>query len=155
MTDKKKVIAGLNSILTKEMTSIDIYIIHSRMYKNWGLTKLFERTNHEKDDEFLHADLLIQRILFLGGEPDVASRDGFKIVPKVKDMIEQTLAYEIEGQELLKDLIVLMEKEQDYVSRKILEQLLTDTEEDHIDWCETQLGLIEKIGEERYLQAMM
>lgn len=155
MKGNQKVIDGLNSLLTKELTSIDLYFLQSRMYDDWGLTKLFERISHERDDEMLHADLLINRILFLGGAPDIATRDGFKVEPSVKSMLQQALDYEMENLKLLKKLIVVMEQEQDYVSRSILVKLLSDTEEDHIDWLETQLGLLEKVGEQNYLQAQM
>ncbi len=97
--------------------------------------------------------MVLKRIIFLEGEPDVNSRDGFKVKLDVKSMLEQELNYEMENMAMLKDLIVLCEKERDFETRQILLTLLKDTEEDHIDWIETQLGLLEKLGEKNYLQS--
>ncbi len=153
MKGSQKVIDGLNKLLTKELTSIDMYLLHSRIYEDWGLMKLYNHINGEKDHEGLHADAVLKRILFLEGEPDVNSRDGFKVSLNVKAMLEQSLAYETENQQMLKELIALCESERDYETRNILMTLLKDTEEDHIDWIETQLGLIDKLGESNYLQS--
>lgn len=153
MKGSDKVIDGLNKLLTKELTSVDLYLLHSRIFEDWGLTKLYTRLNGEKDHEGLHADIVLKRILFLEGEPDVNSRDGFKVKLDVKSMLEQELNYEMENMAMLKDLIVLCEKEKDFETRQILLTLLKDTEEDHIDWIETQLGLLDKLGEKNYLQS--
>ena len=128
-------------------------MIHSRIYEDWGLMKLYTHIDGEKSHEGIHADLVLKRILFLEGEPDVISRDGFKVSLDVKAMLEQSLKYEIENQAMLKELIVLCENEKDFETRQILLTLLKDTEEDHIEWIETQLGLIEKVGEKNYLQS--
>ena len=111
--------------------------------------------NGEKDHEGLHADMLIKRILFLEGQPDIASRDAFKVDLSVKAMLKQSLKYELENQVQLKELITLCEDEDDFETRNILLQLLKDTEEDHIRWIEIQLRLIDKVGEENYFQAQM
>ena len=153
MKGSQKVIDGLNKLLTKELTSIDMYFLHSRIYEDWGLMKLYTHIDGEKSHEGIHADLFLKRILFLEGEPDVISRDGFKVSLDVKAMLEQSLKYEIENQAMLKELIVLCENEKDFETRQILLTLLKDTEEDHIEWIETQLGLIEKVGEKNYLQS--
>ncbi len=155
MKGNKKVIDGLNKLLTKELTSVDIYFLHSRVYEDWGLTKLYNHINGEKDHEGLHADMLIKRILFLEGQPDIASRDAFKVDLSVKAMLEQSLSYEIENLTQLKELISLCESEKDFETRNILLELLKDTEEDHIRWIEIQLRLIDKVGEQNYYQAQM
>ena len=130
-----------------------MYFLHSRLYQDWGLTKLFNHIDGEKNHEGLHADLVIKRIIFLEGAPNVNARDGFKVELNVKSMLEQSLDYELENLKMLKELIALCESERDYESRNMLLTLLKDTEEDHIDWIETQLSLIEKIGIENYLQS--
>jgi len=155
MKGSQKVIDGLNKLLTKELTSVDIYFLHSRVYEDWGLTKLYTHINGEKDHEGLHADMIIKRVLFLEGAPDIASREAFKVELNVKAMLEQSLKYEMENLAQLKDLIELCEKEKDYETRNILHTLLKDTEEDHIKWIEIQLELISKLGEENYLQSQM
>lgn len=155
MKGSKKVIDGLNKLLTKELTSVDMYFLHSRVYEDWGLTKLFTHIDGEKNHEGLHADIVTKRIIFLEGQPDVQSREGFKVEMNVKAMLEQSLKYEQENMAMLKDLIVLCESEKDFETRNLLLTLLKDTEEDHIDWIETQLGLIERVGEQNYLQSQM
>lgn len=155
MKGSQKVIDGLNKLLTKELTSVDMYFLHSRVYEDWGLTRLYTHIDGEKNHEGLHADIITKRILFLEGEPDVQSREGFKVTLSVKAMLEQSLMYEMENMEMLKDLITVCESERDYETRNLLLGLLKDTEEDHIDWIETQLGLIDKVGEQNYFQSQM
>lgn len=155
MRGNKKVIAILNTLLTGELSASDQYFVHSRMYQDWGLNKLYERIAHETQDELQHADALIQRILFLGGIPDVAARDALNIGTKVPDMLENDLTLELTVVAALKSAIKITEQEQDYQTREILEVLLKDTEEDHTYWLEKQLGLIEKIGLENYLQSQI
>lgn len=155
MKGSQKVIDGLNKLLTKELTSVDMYFLHSRVYEDWGLTRLYTHIDGEKNHEGLHADIITKRILFLEGEPDVQSREGFKVTLSVKAMLEQSLKYEMENMEMLKDLITVCESERDYETRNLLLGLLKDTEEDHIDWIETQLGLIDKVGEQNYFQSQM
>ncbi len=155
MKGSKKVIKALNGLLAFELAAMDQYFIHSRMYEDWGLTKLFERIDHEFDDEKGHASLLIERILFLEGVPDMVTRDGLKIGSTVPEMLESDLRVEVAVDEALKEAMALCEKEQDYVTRNILQQLIDDTEMDHAYWLEQQLGLIKKIGLENYLQSQM
>lgn len=155
MRGNKKVIKVLNTLLTGELSAADQYFVHSRMYQDWGLDKLYERIAHENQEELQHADGLIQRILFLEGTPDVASRDSLRIGKDVPSMLANDLKLEMEVVAALKKAIKIAEEEQDYQTREILEVLLKDTEEDHTYWLEKQLGLIEKIGLENYLQSQM
>jgi|TARA_R110002124_G_scaffold173105_1_gene340686 bacterioferritin len=153
MKGKKTVITALNGLLTHEMSSADQYFIHSRMYQDWGLEELYERMKHEQEEELDHAAKIIERVLFLEGTPDVAARAKLKIGKDVPSMIKNDLAYEIFVQKELVKVIALCEKEGDYVTRQMLTGLLEDTEEDHLYWCEKQLGLIEKMGLSNYIQS--
>ncbi|NOQ14050.1 MAG: bacterioferritin [Methyloprofundus sp.] len=155
MRGNKKIIKLLNTLLTGELSAADQYFVHSRMYQDWGLEKLYERIAHEAQEELQHADQLLQRILFLEGTPDVASRDALRIGSDVPGMLANDLKLELEVVCALKKAIKITEEEQDYQTREILEVLLKDTEEDHTYWLEKQLGLIDKIGLENYLQAQM
>ncbi|NOQ64417.1 MAG: bacterioferritin, partial [Methyloprofundus sp.] len=155
MRGNKKVLKILNTLLTGELSAADQYFVHSRMYQDWGLDKLYERISHEAQEELQHADQLIQRILFLEGTPDVASRDSLRIGKDVPSMLANDLKLELEVVAALKSAIKTVEAEQDYQTREILEVLLKDTEEDHTYWLEKQLGLIDKIGVQNYLQAQM
>lgn len=155
MRGNKKIIKILNTLLTGELSAADQYFVHSRMYQDWGLEKLYERIAHEAQEELQHADQLIQRILFLEGTPDVASRDSLRIGSDVPGMLANDLKLELEVVSALKKAIKTVEEEQDYQTREILEVLLKDTEEDHTYWLEKQLGLIDKIGLQNFLQAQM
>ncbi|MBO9491696.1 bacterioferritin [Endozoicomonas sp. G2_1] len=155
MQGKQNVIDALNGLLAFELAAMDQYFIHSRMYEDWGLNKLFERIDHEFDDEKGHASLLIQRILFLEGTPNMVNRDGLQIGKDVPEMLASDLRVEYAVDAALKDAMALCEKEQDYVSRDMLQTLLNDTESDHAYWLEQQLRLIKTIGLENYLQSQM
>lgn len=155
MKGNQRVIDALNGLLAMELAAMDQYFIHSRMYDDWGLHKLYERIDHEFDDEKGHAAALIERMLFLEGTPDMTTRDGFKVGTDVPSMLESDLRVEYAVDKKLKDAIKVCEEEQDYVSREILEKLLEDTEEDHAYWLEKQLGLIKRIGLQNYLQSQM
>lgn len=155
MKGNKKVIDTLNQLLAGELTAMDQYFIHSRMYQDWGLNTLYERINHEFDDEKGHAAALIERILFLEGTPDMTQRAGLKIGKKVPQMLKNDLQLEYDVDKALKSAIKLCEEQKDYQSRAILVQMLADTEQDHAYWLEKQLGLIDKIGLENYLQSQM
>ncbi|UTV28803.1 bacterioferritin [Photobacterium atrarenae] len=155
MKGNSKIIDTLNSLLAGELTAMDQYFIHSRMYQDWGLDKLYERIDHEFDDEKGHAALLIERILFLEGTPDLTKRADLKIGKDVPEMLKNDLELEYDVDKALKTAIQVCEQEQDYQSREILEKLLADTEEDHAYWLEKQLGLIDKIGLPNYLQSQM
>lgn len=155
MKGNQRVIDALNSLLAMELAAVDQYFIHSRMYQDWGLNKLYERIAHEVEDEQGHASALIERMLFLEGIPDMTTRDGFKVGTDVPSMLESDLRVEYEVAQLLKNTIQLCEEEQDYHTREILLVLLEDTEVDHAHWLEQQLGLIEKVGLQNYLQSQM
>jgi bacterioferritin len=149
------VIQQLNSLLAGELTAIDQYFIHSRMYHNWGFFNLYEKTHHEMQEETEHADWLIKRILFLEGTPDLSTRQGLHVGKDVPQMFSNDLALEYAVVKELKSVIAYCESVKDYITRDILEQMLKDTEEDHAYWLEKQLGLIEKIGLDNYLQSAM
>ena len=155
MKGNQTIIDTLNKLLTNELSAADQYFIHSRMYQDWGLEKLFERIKHESEEELEHATALVERILFLEGIPDVASREALNIGRDVPAMLKSDLAIEYDVGRQLKDAIALCESEKDYQTRAILEVLLKDTEEDHTYWLEQQLGLIDRIGIENYLQSQM
>ena len=145
----------MNGLLASELAAMDQYFIHSKMYEDWGLTKLFERIAHEFDDEKAHASALIERILFLEGIPDMTTRDGINIGKDVPSMLKSDLDIEYSVDAALKDAIALCETENDFQTRRILQQLLEDTEMDHAYWLEQQLELIEKLGLANYLQSQM
>lgn len=155
MKGNTKVINILNELLAGELTSMDQYFTHSRMYEDWGFTKLYERIDHEMDDEKQHADNLIKRILLLEGVPAVGNRSPLKIGTDVPEMLANDLELERSVIVALRNAINVCEQEQDYQTREILEAMLADTEEDHAYWLEKQLGLIEKVGLHNYLQSQM
>jgi len=155
MQGSQKVMDGLNSLLGYELAAMDQYFIHSQMYLDWGLNKLYERINHEFDDEKGHATKLIERMLFLGGTPDMITRTGLKIGADVAEMLESDLRVEYEVAAKLKEVIAICETEQDYVSRDMLLVLLDDTEMDHAHWLEQQLGLIKRLGHQNFLQSQV
>ena len=155
MKGQQEVIEHLNRNLANELTAMDQYFIHSRMYEDWGLTQLYERIAHEMEDETGHADKIIKRILFLEGMPDLVTRSALRIGRNVPDMLKNDLDLEIKVIDDLKAAMQCCESAQDYQTREILQELLTETEEDHAHWLEQQLGLIEKIGLQNYLQARM
>ncbi|MEX1221906.1 MAG: bacterioferritin [Idiomarina sp.] len=153
--DANAVIEQLNRLLAYELTSIDQYTSHSRQYEDMGLSKLYERINHEIDDERGHADLLIRRILFLGGQPDMKTRETHSIAHDVPTMLKNDLALEHGNAKTLREVINFCEQQEDFVSRNMLVGILQDTEEDHAYWLRQQLGLIERLGLELYLQSQM
>jgi len=155
MKGSNKVIDVLNDLLAGELTAMDQYFVHSRMDDDWGLSKLFERIGHEMEDETGHADAMIKRILFLEGKPNLTKREPLNIGSTVPEMLQSDLDLEYSVVKNLKAAIALCESEQDYESRAMLVQQLEDTEEDHAYWLEKQLGLIDKIGLQNYLQSMM
>jgi bacterioferritin len=155
MKGSNKVIAELNGLLAWELAAMDQYFIHARMYDDRGLQKLFERIEHEFDDEKGHAAALIERMLFLEGTPDMTTRPPLQVGKTVPEMLQNDLNVELAVDQALKDAIKVCESEQDYHSREILEKLLEDTEVDHTWWLEKQLGLIDKVGLQNYLQSQM
>ncbi|TJZ73496.1 bacterioferritin [Chitiniphilus eburneus] len=153
MQGNPQVIAKLNELLAAELTSIDQYFVHSQMYHNWGYQRLYQRIDHERDDEIGHATRLIARILFLGGIPNVAARTALRIGADVPAMLKNDLITEYEVANALKQAIALAESVQDFVTRKMLLDLLDDTEQDHAHWLEQQLGILNAVGLENYLQS--
>ncbi|MBU2869328.1 bacterioferritin [Colwellia sp. E2M01] len=155
MQGSPKVIESLNNLLHNELAAIDQYFIHSRMYQDWGLDKLYDQLEHEMQEEITHADALIKRILFLEGVPNLKSRRDLIIGDDVPSMLSNDLILEMEVVTALKSTIALCESEGDFQTREMLEKLLFDTEEDHVYWLEKQLGLIERIGLQNYIQSHM
>ena len=155
MKGNGQVIAHLNTLLAGELSAIDQYFIHSRMYENWGFSKLYERISHEVQDETNHADALIKRILFLEGTPDLSKRDPLHVGSTVEEMLKNDLALELQVVAHLRKVMAFCESVQDYQTREILQALLKDTEDDHTHWLEQQLGMIERIGLQNYLQSQM
>lgn len=145
------VIDCLNNLLRGELAARDQYFIHSRQYEDQGLTRLYERMGHEMEEETQHADAILRRLLMLGGKPDMRPLP-FTPGETVQEMLRLDLQTEYGVRQHLQDAIALCEHHADYVSRDLLLAQLRDTEEDHAYWLEKQLGLIEKVGLQNYLQ---
>ncbi len=150
MKGDAKVIEFLNKVLYNELTAINQYFLHAKMLKNWGLKELAEHEYHESIDEMKHADKLSDRILFLDGLPNFQALGKLKIGENPRELLQCDLALELEALPVLKDGIAYCESVGDYTSRQLFADIL-DSEEEHIDWIETQLSLIERIGEPNYL----
>ncbi|NKB35435.1 MAG: bacterioferritin [Pseudomonadales bacterium] len=149
-----KVIEYLNKALGNELVAINQYFLHSRMYEDWGLAKLAAKEYEESVDEMKHADELTKRILFLEGLPNLQDLGKLLIGENVKEMLECDLRLEHMACPDLREGIAYCESVSDYVSRDLLSSIL-DSEEEHVDWLETQLSLIERVGIENYQQSMM
>ena len=154
MRGDKKVIEYLNQALANELVAINQYFLHARMYQDWGLKSLADKEYEESIDEMKHADQLVQRILFLEGLPNLQDLGKLMIGENTREMLECDLKLEHMAIPLLREAIGYCEQVQDYVSRDLLSSIL-DSEEEHVDWLETQLGLIERVGLENYLQKQM
>jgi bacterioferritin len=155
MKGKDKVIEVLNDLLAGELTAIDQYFIHSRMYEDMGLSKLFERLDHEREEETDHADQMIKRLLFLEGVPQMSKRETLNVGATVPEMLKNDLELEYSVINNLKAAIAICERESDYETRAMLVKQLEDSEEDHAYWLEKQLGLIDRVGLQNYLQSQM
>lgn len=152
MKSSQKVIDYLNFLLAGELGARDQYFIHSQMYAEWELGKLHDRIYHEMEDETLHARLIINRIIMLGGTPNMQMGE-INIGADVPAMLRSDLNLEYTVQEHLKEGIAICEAERDYVTRDMLVRQLEDTEQDHAHWLEKQLRLIELMGLQNYLQS--
>lgn len=154
MKGDAKVIEYLNKVLANELIAINQYFLHAKMYKDWGLHNLYEHEYHESIDEMKHADMLTERVLFLEGLPNFQDLGALRIGENTKEMLECDLALEMDAIPDLRDAIKFCEEVRDYVSRDLFQKIL-DSEEEHVDWLETQLSLIGKMGMENYHQAQI
>ncbi|MBC3931102.1 MAG: bacterioferritin [Undibacterium curvum] len=154
MKGDAKVIKLLNAQLTNELSAINQYFLHARMYKHWGFEKIAKKEYQESIGEMKHADKLIDRILMLGGLPNLQALHKLMIGEETLEMLQCDLKLEQAAQKTVKEGIATSEACSDYVSRDLFQMILEDTEE-HIDWLETQIELIEKIGIQNYLQSQL
>jgi bacterioferritin len=148
------ILGVLNRALAIELTATDQYLLHGEMYRDWGFSRLGELVREESSEEREHARRLIQRILFLEGQPDLQTRLPLRIAATVPEGLANDLALETEGRAVLVDGVGQCEAARDYVSRELLVELLADTEA-HIDFLETQIALVGALGEPNYLQSAM
>lgn len=151
MQGSPDIIKALNRVLYNELIAINQYVLHARMFRNWGISKLADYEFKESIDEMKHSELLIDRILFLDGLPNLQDLGKLLIGEDVREMLECDLQLEHNALPALREGIELCEKEGDYVSRQLLTSIL-DSEEEHIDWIEAQFDLIKRMGIENYVQ---
>jgi bacterioferritin len=154
MRGDAKVVEYLNRVLTNELTAINQYFLHARMFAHWGFNKLNEYEYRESVDEMKHADKLINRILFLEGLPNLQQLHKLLIGEGVPEALKCDLQLELQALPLLREAIAYCETVPDFISRELFEDIL-EGEEEHVDWLETQLGLIDKMGLQNYLQSQM
>jgi bacterioferritin len=154
MRGDKTVIRNLNAVLTNELTAINQYFLHSRMFRDWGYGSLADKEHAESIDEMKHADQLMERILFLEGLPNVQDLHKVRIGEDPVECLECDLALEHDAIPVLRDSIEHAESAQDFVTRNLFRSIL-DSEEEHVDWLETQLGLVKAIGRENWLQSQI
>lgn len=150
MQGNQRVIDALNAGLTIELTAINQYFVQSKMCKNWGLNRLASKHYHESLGEMKHADMLIDRIIFLEGVPEIARYDVIRVGTSVKEQFDNDLILESNGVKAYNEAIRICLEENDAGSRELLERILVESEE-HVDWLESQLDLISKVGIENYL----
>lgn len=148
------VLDALNALLANELAARDQYFLHSRMLSDWGLAKAAARIAHEMQDEAAHADALIKRILMLGGKPAMTP-SALDIGTDLPSIYAKDLAIELAVVKHLREVIALCEAERDYVTRAVLLPMLEDTEQDHAYWLEQQIGLIDRVGLQNYLQSQI
>ena len=151
MQGSERVIDFLNRVLLNELTAINQYFLHSRMLKNWGISGLAKHEYDESVDEMRHADSLVERILFLEGLPNLQDIGKLMIGESTQEILECDLRLERLAIPLVREAIAACEEDADYISRELLEDIL-EGEEEHVDWLETQLGLIERMGLENFIQ---
>lgn len=154
MQGDSKVIEHLNNVLTAELTSINQFFLHARMYKNWGLDALNEKSYKKSIKDMKQADVLIERILFLEGLPNLQHLERLRIGEHTEEMLSCDMAFQLDQLKPLREAIAYCETAQDYVSRDLLEDIL-EYEEAHVDWIEAQQYLIANTGIENYLQSQM
>ena len=154
MKGDTKVIEFLNQILKNELTAINQYFLHARMLEDWGFESLGQKEYEESIEEMQHADELVQRILFLEGLPNLQDLGRLRIGENVREILECDLAMEHQAIPDLRDAVEHCEQVRDFVSRDLFQKILTD-EESHVDWLETQLGVMDQVGEQNYLQSQM
>lgn len=154
MKGNPNVLSTLNKVLTIELTSINQYFLHARMFKNWGLEELNEKAYKKSIKDMKQADDIIERILFLEGLPNLQHLEKLRIGEHSEEMLDCDLAFQMDQLPVLRDAIALCEKESDYISRDLLEDIL-EYEEEYTDWIETQKQLIQNTGIQNYLQSMI
>ena len=154
MKGTAKVIKHLNDVLTNELTAINQYFVHAKMFANWGFNRLAKREREASIDEMKHAESLVERILFLEGLPNLQSLHKLFVGEDVTEALRCDLKLELSAHPMLKTAIADCEAFGDYVSRDLFRQIMV-SEEEHIDWLETQLGLVDKVGLANYQQAQM